>query len=81
MTKTLYLGGHSSRLSDDARSLSVNGTTDKLAGALGSTLRVFYTKRLPCRSCGCKCRGKLALNDRGKSKLRRMRKPLDNFKS
>jgi hypothetical protein len=69
MTNTLYRDGHGGRMSDDALTLSVRGTTDRLRGGL-----MFYSKRMPCACCGCKCRGKLALNDAGQRRLTLLRR-------
>lgn len=57
-----------SKLSDDARELAVRGTTDKLAGGLW-----LRTVKVPCVCCGCKCRGQMVLNDKGRRRLRVLR--------
>lgn len=68
MTRTIYESNQRDRLSDDAATLSVKGTLDKLHGLL------WYTRHISCSTCGCKCRGKLELNDHGKRLLAYLRR-------
>lgn len=71
MTVTINLCGHSRRLSDEARTLSVMGTLDRLANGL-----LFHVKaeRVKCQCCGHYGRGKMKLTDWGRSRLRRARR-------
>lgn len=41
----------------DMLSLNLRGTCDTL------TRKSYRVEKLPCQSCGCKCRGKLKLKD------------------
>lgn len=71
MTRTAYRSGHN--LSESgALALSVRGTCDALAYGF-----MFRTQRQPCGACGCKCRGPLALNDKGRARLARLRDRAD----
>jgi hypothetical protein len=65
MTLTLSSRGG---LSDDARTLAVRGTLDRLACGLQ-----FKTKLVPCACCGCKCRGKVHLTNLGRARLLKLR--------
>jgi hypothetical protein len=65
MTKTAYRSAHS--LDGAPMSESVRGTSDRLTGVQ------YFTRANPCQSCGCTCRrARLALNDNGRRKLRRL---------
>lgn len=70
MTKTFYRSNHRIH-SDDANSLSVTGTLDKL-----HTLRFFYFEKATsatCPCCGNETR-KYKLNEKGRRKLAAMKR-------
>lgn len=69
MTRTIYRHNARSNHSTEASRLSVHGTLDSLAG-----LKNYDTIKLACGSCGCKCNGKVALSDRGKQRLARLKR-------
>ena len=72
MTETSNRSNHVMRLSRDALSLVVSGTTDTLdLGMKG--IPNEYVKREPCPCCGVKQNGPLAITGRGRRRLDQLR--------